>query len=261
MPAQHAIEQQTKKPWYRQLYFWVITAIVIGIILGWSAPSIGTEMEPIGTTFVAAMRMLIGPIVFLTIVGGIAGVADLKKVGLTGLKAIAYFQVGTIVALAFGLLAITLFPLGNGMNADVSGLQTTEKAQSYIESGQSQQWWQFLTHIIPESFVAPFVEVDILQIIFLAVMFGVALNLVGSVGEPILDGIHRLTAVFFKILNIIMKAAPVGAFGAMAFAVGKYGVQSLSNLGTLILLFYATSILFVILVLAPATGAAAALAV
>jgi aerobic C4-dicarboxylate transport protein len=238
-----------KKRWYKQLYFWVLLAIIIGVLLGWLAPSAGVAMEPIGTTFVTAMKMLIGPIVFLTIVGGIASVADLKKVGLTGLKALTYFQVGTILAMIFGLVAINIFRVGDGVNADVSKIEASEKAQEMITSGEHQQWWEFITHIVPKSMVEPFVEGDILQIIFLAVIFGVALNAVGHIGGPVLDMINRLTQIIFKILNYIMKLAPLGAFGAMAYAIGKYGVSTLTSLGSLIALFYMTSALFVFVVL------------
>jgi aerobic C4-dicarboxylate transport protein len=238
-----------RKPWYCQLYVWVLVAIVLGILVGWLAPETGEAMQPIGTTFVEAMKMLIGPIVFLTIVGGIASVADLKKVGVTGLKALGYFQIGTILAMLTGLVAINIFRLGDGVNADAASIETTGSAAELIEKGENQQWWEFLTHIIPGSVAAPFVEGDILQIIFMAVIFGIALNAVGQVGAPVLDGIQRLTAVIFKVLNYIMKAAPLGAFGAMAFAVGKYGVETLSSLGWLILLFYGTSLVFVVVVL------------
>lgn len=238
-----------KTPLYRQLYFWVLTAIVIGILVGWLAPSVGIAMEPIGTTFVDAMKMLIGPIVFLTIVGGIASVADLKKVGMTGLKALTYFQVGTILAMIFGLVAINIFRLGDGVNADADSIETSESAAKLIDAGANQEWWQFLTKVIPESMVAPFAEGNILQIIFIAVIFGIALNAMGKVGAPVLDGVQRLTGVMFKILSFIMKAAPIGAFGAMAYAVGKFGVSSLTSMGGLIALFYITSILFVVIVL------------
>ncbi|MFY9677025.1 MAG: C4-dicarboxylate transporter DctA [Glutamicibacter protophormiae] len=235
-----------RRKWYRQLYFWVLVAIIAGIALGWAAPSLGESMQPIGTTFVESMKMLIGPIVFLTIVGGIASVADLKKVGITGLKALGYFQIGTICAMVLGLVAINIFRLGDGVNADASTLETTGKAAELIETGENQQWWEFLTHIVPGSMVAPFVEGDILQIIFMAVIFGIAINAVGKLGEPVLDLVQRLTGIVFKVLNFIMKAAPLGAFGAMAYAVGKYGVETLSSLGWLILLFYGTSLVFVV---------------
>lgn len=238
-----------KKRWFKQLYFWVLVAIVLGVLVGWLAPSAGEAMEPIGTTFVTAMKMLICPIVFLTIVGGIASVADLKKVGMTGIKALTYFQVGTIIAMVTGLVAINLFRLGDGVNADVSKMQASESAQKLITTGEEKQWWEFITHLVPNSVVGPFVEGDILQVIFLAVIFGVALNAVGQIGGPVLGAVNRLTAIVFKVLGYVMKLAPLGAFGAMAYAVGKYGVSTLTSLGSLILLFYATSALFVFVVL------------
>src|SRR6185295_6967136 len=238
-----------KKRWYQQLYFYVLLAIVIGVLLGWLAPSAGVAMEPIGTTFVTAMKMLIGPIVFLTIVGGIASVADLKKVGVTGLKALTYFQVGTILAMIFGLVAINVFRVGDGVNANPGKIEASESAQKLITSGETKHWWEFITHLVPDSMVGPFVEGDILQIIFMAVLFGIALNAVGHIGGPVLDLINRLTQIIFKILNYIMKLAPLGAFGAMAYAIGKYGVSTLTSLGSLIALFYVTSALFVFVVL------------
>ena len=238
-----------KKRWYQQLYFYVLLAIVIGVLLGWLAPSAGVAMEPIGTTFVTAMKMLIGPIVFLTIVGGIASVADLKKVGLTGIKALTYFQIGTILAMIFGLVAINIFRVGDGVNADPGTIEASESAEKLITAGEEKQWWEFITHLVPDSMVGPFVEGDILQIIFMAVLFGVALNAVGHIGGPVLDMINRLTQIIFKILNYIMKLAPLGAFGAMAYAIGKYGISTLTSLGSLIALFYLTSALFVFVVL------------
>ncbi|MGV9711908.1 C4-dicarboxylate transporter DctA [Gordonia sp. NPDC003424] len=239
----------TKKRWYKQLYFWVLLAIVAGILVGWLAPAAGIAMEPVGTTFITAMKMLIGPIVFLTIVGGIASVADLKKVGLTGVKALTYFQVGTIIAMVTGLVAINIFRLGDGVNADVSQIEPSESAEKLITTGETKQWWEFITHIVPESVLGPFVEGDILQIIFLAIIFGVALNAVGQIADPVRRAVEILTAVVFKVLSFIMKLAPLGAFGAMAYAIGKYGVSTLTSLGSLILLFYVTSAFFVIVVL------------
>ncbi|MDW6064650.1 C4-dicarboxylate transporter DctA [Streptomyces sp. FXJ1.4098] len=237
------------EPWYRQLYVQVLVAIVVGIGLGWRWPDVATSMEPIGTTFVTAMKMLIGPIVFLTIVSGVAGVADLKKVGRTGVKALTYFQLGTIVAMATGLVAINIFRLGDGVHADVSGLDVSGDAGQYIEKGEHQHWWEFLTNLVPNSFFGAFVDGDILQVIFLAVIFGIAIKSVGRTGEPIIASVNRLTAVVFKVLSFVMKAAPLGAFGAMSFAIGKFGLSTLTSLGSLILLFYVTSALFVILVL------------
>ena len=140
-----------KSKWYRQLYFWVIVAIVLGVLVGWLWPSVGTAMQPIGTTFVEAMRMLIGPIVFLTIIGGIASVANLSAVGKTGIKALVYFQIGTVVALATGLLAINLIPLGNSVHANVDQIETTDAVNSLIEKGENQNWYDFITHIVPRA--------------------------------------------------------------------------------------------------------------
>ncbi|MFI6124548.1 C4-dicarboxylate transporter DctA [Streptomyces sp. NPDC051064] len=237
------------RPWYRLLYVQVLVAIVVGILLGWRRPDLATSMEPIGTTFITAMKMLIGPIVFLTIIGGIAGVADLRKVGRTGIKALTYFQVGTIVALVTGLVAINVFRLGDGVHADPSELDVSGDAGQYIEAGEHQHWWEFLTGLVPNSFFGAFVEGDILQVIFLAVIFGIALKSVGKAGEPLIAGVNRLTEVVFKVLSFVMKAAPLGAFGAMAYAIGKFGLSTLTSLGSLILLFYVTSILFVVVVL------------
>jgi aerobic C4-dicarboxylate transport protein len=243
-----------KTRWYRQLYFWVIVAIVLGVFVGWLWPSAGKAMEPVGTTFITAMRMLIGPIVFLTIIGGIASVANISAVGKTGIKALVYFQCGTIIALATGLLAINLIPLGDGVHANVDEIQTTDAVNNLIQQGENQHWWDFITHIIPSSVVEPFVEGDILQIIFLAVVFGVALNAVGRIGAPLLDLVQRATKVIFKVLSYIMKLAPLGAFGAMAYAIGKYGISTITSLGSLILLFYATSAFFVLVVLGSVMG-------
>jgi aerobic C4-dicarboxylate transport protein len=238
-----------KKRWYKQLYLWVLIAIVLGVLVGWLSPSTGEAMEPIGTTFITAMKMLICPIVFLTIVGGIASVADLKRVGMTGIKALTYFQIGTILAMITGLVAINLFRLGDGVNANPDTIEASDSAQKLITAGEEKQWWEFITHLVPDSVFGPFVEGDILQVIFLAVIFGVALNAVGQIGGPVLDAINRLTAIVFKVLGYVMKLAPLGAFGAMAYAIGKYGVSTLTSLGSLILLFYVTSALFVFVVL------------
>jgi aerobic C4-dicarboxylate transport protein len=246
---------RARKPWYRQLYVQVLVAIVLGITVGALWPATGEALQPIGTTFIAVMKMLIGPIVFLTIIGGIASVADLKKVGLTGLKALTYFQVGTIIAMVTGLVAINLVRLGDGVNADPSTIQTNATAEEYISTGETKQWWEFLTHLVPDSFFGAFVNGDILQVIFLAVLFGIALKAVGPIGEPVILGVKRLTEIVFKVLSFVMKAAPLGAFGAMAYAIGAFGLGTLTSLGSLILLFYVTSFLFVVVVLGSVLGA------
>ncbi|MGW6054791.1 C4-dicarboxylate transporter DctA [Streptomyces sp. NPDC055189] len=237
------------KPWYKQLYFWVLTAIVAGILTGWLWPSVGVALEPVGTTFVSAIKMLITPIVFLTIVAGIGGVDSLRRVGRVGLKSLLYFQAGTLVALAVGLIAVNLFRPGAGVHAHPGDLQLSGDAAQYVKDGENQSWWHFLTDIVPSSAVGAFAEGKILQVIFFAVLFGIALKAVGPVGAPLVDGINRLSTVVFKILHYIMLAAPVGAFGAMAYTIGKYGISTLTSLGQLIGLFYGTSLFFVVVVL------------
>ncbi|MDX6742176.1 C4-dicarboxylate transporter DctA [Actinocorallia sp. A-T 12471] len=236
-------------PWYRQLYAQVLVAVVFGIVVGWRWPEVGRAMEPVGTTFLAAMKMLIGPIVFLTVVGGIAGVADLRTVGKTGVRALAYFQAGTLAALLTGLVAVNVFRVGEGVHADPSELAASETAQRYVDGGESQRWWEFLAGLVPESFFGAFVDGNILQVIFLAVLFGIALKAVGPVGEPLVDGVRRLTEVVFKVLALVLRAAPLGAFGAMAYAIGQFGLGTLASLGSLIALFYATSAVFIVVIL------------
>lgn len=244
-----APDRPPPKPWYRQLYFWVLTAIVCGILTGWLWPRVGVGLEPVGTTFVSAIKMLIAPIVFLTIVGGIGGVDSLRRVGRVGLKSLACFQAGTLVALALGLLAVNVFRPGAGVHADPGELRLAGDAAQYVKDGEGQSWWHFLTDVVPSSAVGAFAEGNILQVIFFSVLFGVALKAVGPTGAPIVEGINRLSTVVFKILHYVMLAAPVGAFGAMAFTIGKYGISTLTSLGRLIGLFYGTSLFFVVVVL------------
>ncbi|WP_055699089.1 C4-dicarboxylate transporter DctA [Streptomyces silaceus] len=242
------------RPWYRQLYFWVLTAIAAGILTGWLWPSAGVALEPVGTTFVSAIKMLITPIVFLTIVAGIGGVDSLARVGRVGLKSLAYFQAGTLAALVVGLVAVNVFQPGAGVHADPGDLRLEGDAAQYVEDGRDQSWWHFLTDIVPSSAVGAFAEGNILQVIFFSVLFGVALKAVGPVGQPVVEGVNRLGAVVFKILHFIMLAAPVGAFGAMAYTIGEYGISTLTSLGRLIALFYGTSLFFVLVVLGSVTA-------
>lgn len=249
-----ALPATASRPWYRQLYFWVLTAITAGVLTGWLWPSAGVALEPVGTTFVSAIKMLITPIVFLTIVAGIGGVDSLRRVGRIGLKSLAYFQVGTLAALALGLVAVNVFQPGAGVHAHPGDLRLTGDAAQYVKDGEEQSWWHFLTDIVPSSAVGAFAEGNILQVIFVSVLFGVALKAVGPPGRPIIEGIDRLSTVVFKILHYVMRAAPVGAFGAMAYTIGKYGISTLTSLGQLIGLFYGTSAFFVVAVLGAVTA-------
>ncbi|MCX4538549.1 cation:dicarboxylase symporter family transporter [Streptomyces sp. NBC_01669] len=221
---------------------------------GWLWPSVGVALEPVGTTFVAAIKMLITPIVFLTIVAGIGSVDSLGRVGRVGLKSLAYFQAGTLVALLVGLIAVNVFQPGAGVHAHPGDLHLQGDAAQYVKDGQGQSWWHFITDLVPESAVGAFAEGNILQVIFFSVLFGIALKAVDPIGEPIVDGVPRLGAAIFKILHYVMLAAPVGAFGAMAYTTGKYGVSTLTSLGQLIGLFYGTSAFFVIVILGSVTA-------
>ncbi|GAA0592588.1 C4-dicarboxylate transporter DctA [Streptomyces crystallinus] len=250
-----AHDDPAHRPWYKQLYFWMLTAIVSGILTGWLWPSGGAALGPVGTTFVAAIKMLIAPVVFLTIVGGIASVDSLKRVGRVGLKSLLYFQAGTLAALLVGLVAVNVFQPGAGVHAHPGDLRLTGDAGQYVKEGESQEWWHFLTDAVPTSAVGAFAEGNILQVIFFSVLFGIALKAVGPLGEPLVDGVHRLTAVVFKLLHFVMLAAPVGAFGAMAFTIGTYGISTLTSLGRLLGLFYGTSAFFVVFVLGAVTAA------
>ncbi|MFB7635303.1 C4-dicarboxylate transporter DctA [Streptomyces sp. NPDC056149] len=236
-------------PWYRQLYFWVLTAIVCGSLTGWLWPGIGCALEPVGTTFVSAVKMLITPIVFLTIVAGIGGADSLRRVGRVGLKSLLYFQAGTLAALAVGLIAVNVFQPGAGVHAHPGALHLAGDAAQYVKDGEGRSWWHLLTDIVPSSAVGAFADGNILQVIFLSVLFGIAVKAVGATGVAIVDGINRLSAVVFRILHHLMLAAPVGAFGAMAFTIGKYGISTLTSLGQLIGVFYGTSLFFVVVVL------------
>ncbi|MFH8350312.1 C4-dicarboxylate transporter DctA [Streptomyces sp. NPDC018045] len=253
-PAPAAPAPLRARPWYRQLYFWVLTAIVSGILTGWLWPAAGVALEPVGTTFVAAIKMLITPIVFLTVVAGIGSVDSLGRVGRVGLKALAYFQAGTLLALLLGLLTVNVFQPGTGVHAHPGDLRLEGDAAQYVKEGADQSWWHFLTDLVPTSSVGAFAEGNILQVIFFSVLFGVALKTVGPIGEPIVDGVTRLSAVVFKILHYVMLAAPVGAFGAMAYTIGKYGVATLASLGRLVGLFYGTSLFFVVVILGGITA-------
>ncbi|MFC6880423.1 MULTISPECIES: C4-dicarboxylate transporter DctA [Actinomadura] len=249
-----ALPATPSRPWYKQLYLWVLTAITAGVLTGWLWPSAGVALEPVGTTFVSAIKMLITPIVFLTIVAGIGGVDSLRRVGRIGLKSLAYFQVGTLAALALGLVAVNVFQPGADVHAHPGDLRLAGDAAQYVKDGEEQSWWHFLTDIVPSSAVGAFAEGNILQVIFVSVLFGVALKAVGPPGRPIIEGIDRLSTVVFKVLHYVMQAAPVGAFGAMAYTIGKYGISTLTSLGQLIGLFYGTSAFFVVAVLGAVTA-------
>jgi aerobic C4-dicarboxylate transport protein len=236
-PAHH-------KPWYKHLYAQVLCAIVLGVLLGHFFPAIGAQMKPLGDAFIKLIKMLIAPIIFCTVVHGIASMEDMKKVGRVGFKALLYFEVMTTIALIIGLIIVNLWQPGAGMNVDPTTLDTKAIATYTAKAGE-QSTVEFLLHIIPATVVGAFAEGEILQVLFVAILFAFALHWLGEKGKPLLHLIDQTAHVFFGIVGIVMKVAPIGAFGAMAFTIGKYGVGTLLSLGSLMLGFYATCLIFV----------------
>jgi len=235
--------------WYRQLYLWVLLGIAAGILVGTLAPGVGVDLQPLGNTFVDAIKMIITPIVFCVVVGGIAQVDDIRRVGRVGLKTLAYFEVVTTVALVLGLVVMNVFRPGDGVHANPAELKVSKTVAGYISQGQEQGWGHFLSDLVPSSVIGAFAEGKVLQVLFFAVLFGIALKLVGSAAAPIGTAVELLGKVIFQVLRIVMYAAPVGAFGAMAYTIGKYGLHTLTSLGELIAIFYGTSLFFVLVVL------------
>jgi len=233
---------------YGHLYFQVLTAIAIGILLGYFYPDTGAEMKPLGDGFIKLIKMVIAPIIFCTVVTGIAGMEDMKKVGRVGVKAVLYFEVVSTLALAIGLLVVSVIRPGVGMNADVSKLDT-RALETFTTKAQAHGTVNFLTSIIPNTVVDAFAKGDILQVLFFAILFGFALSMLGQRGKVVFNLIDEFAHVLFGVVGIIMKVAPIGAFGAMAFTVGKFGLGSLSKLGMLMGSFYLTCLLFIFIVL------------
>jgi Na+/H+-dicarboxylate symporters len=240
--------QGKKRPLYTSLYFQVICAIVIGVTLGHFWPEIGAQMKPLGDAFIKLIKMIIAPIIFLTVVHGIASMKDMKKVGRVGVKALIYFEVVTTLALVVGLIVINLWQPGHGMNVDPATLDT--KAISvYTAKAASQSTVDYLLHIIPATFVGAFAEGEILQVLLIAILFAFALHKLGERGEVVVRLIDDMSHIMFGIVGIIMRVAPIGAFGAMAFTIGKYGIGTLVSLGELMAAFYTTCLIFIFLVL------------
>jgi len=233
---------------FKSLYFQVLVAICIGIALGHFYPSFAVELKPLGDGFIKLIKMMIAPIIFCTIVTGIAGMQNTKKVGRVGLKAILYFEVVTTFALIIGLVVINILKPGVGMNIDPATLDT-KSVENFITEGKSQTVTEFLMHIIPDNIVNALSTSSILQVLFFAVLLGFALSKIGEKATPLLKGIQSLEDGLFAIIKIIMKVAPLGALGAMAFTIGKYGLGSLTQLGQLMGSFYITCLIFILVVL------------
>lgn len=252
MAIPHTDVPQTKKPWYKVLYIQVLIAIFIGIMLGHFAPHLGESMKPLGDAFIKLVKMIIAPVIFLTVVTGIAGMDNAKSVGRVAAKAMAYFLTFSTLALAIGLMVANIVRPGAGMNVDVASLTTlkgSDKVADYLAKSKEMHISDFLMNIIPDTLISPFVSGQILQVLFVAILFGLALSYTKAHSQPVVDFLQMLATPVFKLVDMLMKLAPIGAFGAMAFTIGKYGISSLSSLMLLIATFYITSLIFVLGVL------------
>ncbi|MBY5569432.1 dicarboxylate/amino acid:cation symporter [Rhizobium leguminosarum] len=247
-PLDAVADSKGKKPLYTHLYVQVLAAIAAGILLGHFYPEFGTQLKPLGDAFIKLVKMIIAPVIFLTVATGIAGMSDLQKVGRVAGKAMLYFLTFSTLALIIGLIVANVVQPGAGMNIDPASLDPAAVA-TFAAKAHEQSIVGFLTNIIPTTIVGAFADGDILQVLFFSVLFGIALAMVGEKSEPVVNFLNALTAPVFKLVAILMKAAPIGAFGAMAFTIGKYGVGSIANLAMLIGTFYVTSLLFVFIVL------------
>jgi aerobic C4-dicarboxylate transport protein len=235
-------------PLYKHLYFQVLIAILIGIALGHFHPELGAQMKPLGDGFIKLIKMLIAPVIFCTVVTGIGGMENMRAVGRTGAYALIYFEILSTLALIVGLVVVNLVQPGVGMNVAVESLDTSA-LQAYEQAAKEQNVVGFLLGIIPETFLGALARGEILQVLLIALLFGFALHALGERSRNMLALIDDLSAVLFRIVAMVMRVAPLGAFGAMAFTIGKYGVGTLVSLGKLMACFYATCLLFIFVVL------------
>jgi aerobic C4-dicarboxylate transport protein len=237
-----------RPPFYKVLYIQVLIAIAVGIVLGVLQPHWGEAMKPLGDGFIKLIKMIIPAIIFCTVVSGISGMQDAKKVGRVGGKALLYFEIVSTLALFIGLLVAKVVQPGAGFNANPATIDT-KAISNYTTQAGHQSTVDFLLNIIPDTFVSAFVSGEVLQVLLCAILFGLALSALGPKGAAVRSAIDNVAQVIFQILDFIMRAAPIGAFGAMAFTIGRYGVAALLPLGKVIMAFYLTAALFVVVVL------------
>jgi aerobic C4-dicarboxylate transport protein len=247
-PSQASGGAPAPKPFYRQLYVQVLTAIVLGITVGHFWPEVGASLKPLGDSFVKLVKMIIAPVIFLTVTTGIAGMSDLKKVGRVAGKAMIYFLTFSTLALIVGLIVGNFVQPGAGLNIDPASLDGAAVAD-YAAKAHDSSLIGFLQGIIPATVVGAFADGNILQVLFFSILFGISLAAVGERGKPVLEFMQSLTNPIFKLVEILMRAAPIGAFGAMAFTIGKYGIASVINLAMLVGTFYLTALIFVVVIL------------
>ncbi len=247
-PGEASSTSSGRPPLYANLWFQVLVAMAIALLLGYLSPAKAVAMKPLGDAFIRLISMVITLIIFCTVVSGIAGMQDMRKIGRVGGKALLYFEIISTLALVVGLLVGNIVQTGRGFNANPTTLDAHE-VSAYAGQAKAQSIPDFLMHIIPNTVVDAFAKGDILEVLFVALLFGFALSALGARGKPLVDLVDVLTQAVFKVVGILMRFAPLGAFGAMAFTVGKYGIGSLGPLAKLILTFYVTCILFVLVVM------------
>jgi aerobic C4-dicarboxylate transport protein len=240
--------EPARRPWYSVLYIQVLIAIGLGVAVGYFDPQLGIQLKPLGDGFIALIRMMIAPVIFCTIAHGIASMGDLKKVGRVGIKTLFYFEAVSTLALAVGLIVGKLAEPGAGFNIDPATLDPKAVA-SYVTRAKEEGIVNHLLAIIPDTFMGAFAKGDLLQVLLVSILTGFSISLLGEVGKGVSDAIDAAARVFFNIIRIVVRAAPIGAFGAMAFTIGAQGVGALLKLGELILTFYFTSAFFVVFVL------------
>jgi aerobic C4-dicarboxylate transport protein len=240
--------KKTSGSLFKSLYFQVVVAVALGVLVGWLWPSVGASLKPLGDAFIKLVKMIITPVIFLTVVTGVAGMRDLGAFGRIAAKALGYFIVVSTLALAVGLIVGNLVQPGAGLNVDPASLDTT-KVATYVSKAKEATVTGFLLNIIPDTMLSAFTSGEILQVLLVSILFGIALAMLGDRGDRLLETLKTLTAVVFRVVRILMYAAPIGAFGAMAFTIGQYGIGTLANLAELIVTFYLTSLAFVLVVL------------
>ncbi|MFZ2997987.1 dicarboxylate/amino acid:cation symporter [Sphingobium sp.] len=249
LPSPTASEQTTPRlPFYRQLYFQVLTAIALGVAIGHFYPDAGVQLKPLGEAFIKLVKMIIAPVIFLTIVTGIAGMKELGAIGRVAAKAFAYFLTFSTLALVVGLIVANVVQPGAGLNIDPATLDAG-KVADYAHQAHERTLTGFLMSIIPSTMVSAVADGNILQVLFVAILFGIALTMIGDRAAPLMVVLESASHAVFKLVSLLMKVAPIGAFGAMAFTIGEYGVGTLANLAGLVATFYLTSLLFVLGVL------------
>ncbi|RBQ16874.1 C4-dicarboxylate transporter DctA [Spongiactinospora rosea] len=232
-----------------KLYVTVLVALVLGAVLGLVAPDVGAAMQPLGDGFIALIRMLVGPVIFCTVVTGIASAGALTSMGRVGVKALVYFEVITTIALIIGLVVMNVVRPGDGVHAVPGEIQVSGLAEQYVTKGEEQHWYDFLVNIIPASVVGAFVDGNVLQVLLVSVLFAIAVAMLGERGAPVARAIERVGEVVFGIVKLVMYLAPIGAFGAMAYTTGRFGAATLSSLGAFVGLFWLTGLVFCLVVL------------